>query len=375
MMTTVMKKVGCGLLAGLFACNQIKPPVGKSKTLAATTLKPIGRTVLRNDKLVLISSGAHFGVGFEGKTCKVYLSLRKKTIYNYIQYSLDGVYGGKIKINGSVLEPLVITANNEGYHRLWLYKATEPYSGEIMVIKIDADNVAALPVTPMPVIEFIGNSITCGAQADASVIPCDSGAYHDRHNAYFAYGPRLARALNTNFILSSISGIGMYRNWNSDGPTMPDVYDYSNFENGKLDILKPDRFWDFSKTTPAIVSINLGTNDLSPGDGVTARLPFDTARFTTAYITFVKKIKSKYPLARLVLINSPVVDSVNDLLLTNCLQQVKIRVDSAYPNDKPIAMFHCKQMAVNGCAGHPSVSDHEKIAAELTPFFKSLLNE
>jgi len=93
-------------------------------------------------------------------------------------------------------------------------------------------------------------------------------------------------------MLSSVSGIGVYRNWNSDGPTMPEVYDKTDFR------LESNRSWDFSKVTPAVVSIALGTNDFSSGDGKKERLPFDSIRFINGYVKFVQHVKSKYPDAK-----------------------------------------------------------------------------
>ena len=107
----------------------------------------------------------------------------------------------------------------------------------------------------LPLIEFIGNSITCGAAADPSEVPCGSGEYHDQHNAYYAYGPRVARALNTNFLLSSVSGAGIYRNWNSDGPALPLLFEQSDLRENS------SRPWNFDLYSPDIVSIALGTND------------------------------------------------------------------------------------------------------------------
>ena len=52
-----------------------------------------------------------------------------------------------------------------------------------------------IPNSNAPLIEFIGNSITCGAAADVSEVPCGSGVDYDQHNAYYAYGPRVARML------------------------------------------------------------------------------------------------------------------------------------------------------------------------------------
>lgn len=103
-------------------------------------------------------------------------------------------------------------------------------------------------------------------------MPCGSGAYHDQHNAYQAYGPRVARALHTNFVLSSVSGIGVYRNWNSAGPTMPQGYENTDFQPQSA------QHWNFATYAPQVVSIALGTNDLSASDGKTPRLPFDRTR-------------------------------------------------------------------------------------------------
>lgn len=51
------------------------------------------------------------------------------------------------------------------------------------------------------------------------------------------------------YMLSSVSGIGVYRNWNSDGPTMPDVYKntYLNTDTTKV--------WKFSSTARGFTRI------------------------------------------------------------------------------------------------------------------------
>lgn len=91
------------------------------------------------------------------------------------------------------------------------YKATEVHTGAIVIQKITRHNIKALQKRAAHLIEFISNSITCGAAADASEITSGTGKYHDHHNAYYAYGPGVARALGSNFILSSVSGISVLR--------------------------------------------------------------------------------------------------------------------------------------------------------------------
>jgi hypothetical protein len=217
-------------------------------------------------------------------------------------------------------------------------------------------------------IEFIGNSITCGAAADASEVPCGTGVYHDQHNAYYAYGPRVARKLGANYIVSSVSGIGIYRTWNREEPSMPQVYDKADF------VAESSRTWNFNTYNPQIVSIALGTNDLSNGDGKTPRIPFDSTRFVNNYISFVQFVKSKYPDAQIVLLNSPMVGGERNTLLQNCLTAVKKKIDGLDPSGKSVALFAFKPMQARGCSGHPSVEDHAILADELFPFLKSLLN-
>jgi hypothetical protein len=336
--------------------------------LPASSLSPFGRYDW-NDKrdLELISSAVNFGFQFSGNQCEVFAYITDTSAHNYLQYELDGVYQRRIKIMGNENKPIMITTGKEGTHTVWMYKATEAHTGPTFIEKITGKNIMPLKRAELPLIEFIGNSITCGAAADASEIPCGAGVYHDQHNAYYAYGPRVARTLGINFILSSVSGIGIYRTWNMNGPSMPQVYEKTDFQ------LESNRLWNFNIYKPAIVSIALGTNDLSNGDGKHERGPFDSAVFVSNYIKFVQLVKSKYPVAQIALLSSPMINGERRTLLQNCLTAVKESIDTLYPSDKKVALYFFKPMQARGCTGHPNVEDHAILAEELAPFFKSLL--
>jgi hypothetical protein len=340
----------------------------KTDTLPAARLKPYGRYKLNGQKqLELVSSAVHFGLSFEGTACALYVSLPAQNEHNYLQYELDGVYQKRIRIEGNATSPVIIKANGAGKHNLWIYKATEAHTGAIIISKIAATGVKPLSVPDAPLIEFIGNSITCGAAADASEYPCATGVYHDQHNAYMAYGPRVARALGVNFMLSSVSGIGIYRTWNMDGPSMPQVYEKTDFQ------INNTKLWKFSTYKPKIVSIALGTNDLSTGDGKTTRKPFDAEEFVKKYVKFISLVKSKYPEARIALLSSPMVKGTARTHLEDCLVKIKATTDQAYPSDSPVATFFFEPIEGRGCGGHPSVEDHAIMAAKLLPFYKNLL--
>jgi hypothetical protein len=353
----------CGILISLFysGCDN-------SSTLPAASLHPIGRVIVNDTgHIELISSAAHVGFTFKGDRCQISAYITDPEGHNYLQYELDGIYQKRIKVSGKQDQPLVINAKENGTHTVWIYKATEAHSGPIFIENISGINIQAIEKSNAPLIEFIGNSITCGAAADPSEVPCGTGVYHDQHNAYYAYGPRVARILNANFMLSSVSGIGIYRNWNSDGPTMPQVYDNVDFQEGN------SRPWNFKSNKPTVVSIALGTNDFSNGNGQRPRLPFDSAEFVRRYITFVQHVKSKYPSAQIALLSSPMINGERRIQLQNCLTAVKQHIDSSYTSDKPIATFFFKPMQAKGCTGHPNVEDHAVLAEESTPFFRELL--
>jgi Carbohydrate esterase 2 N-terminal/GDSL-like Lipase/Acylhydrolase family len=336
--------------------------------LPATMLKPYGRAFFDHEEnLELVSSAVHFGFSFTGRQCTLYASVNDADAHNYLQYELDGVYQKKLKVIGDESQPISITATTDGPHSVWIYKVTEATTGPIIIQKITGNDLKVLKPSTAPLIEFIGNSITCGAAADTAEVPCGKGEYHDHHNAYYAYGPRVARALHVNFLMSSVSGIGIYRTWNADSPSMPQFYEKESF--GVNDTM----LWNFKAYTPKIVSIALGTNDLSRGDGVHPRAPFDSTVFVKDYIAFVQLVKSKYPKATVALLSSPMVSGDNRILLQNCLTTVKKSIDALYPRDKKVALFFFEPMQPHGCSGHPSVEDHAILAQELLPFFKELL--
>jgi hypothetical protein len=347
---------------GCSATTQVSTiPPGK---LNGNQLKPLGRFDIVNNQLELISSGVHFGIEFEGQECTLIASTNASQ-FGYLQYELDGVYQKRLRVEGS-RNAIKIEAP-AGKHTIWIYKTTEAHTGPIFIDEVISDKLKTVEVPSQPLIEFIGNSITCGAAADPSEIPCGTGSYHDQHNAYMAYGPRAARALKTNFVLSSVSGIGIYRNWNSDGPTMPQVYENTDLRGGG------ERRWNFATFSPSVVSIALGTNDFSNGDGKTPRLPFDSATFTKNYVSFVKTVKSKYPTAKVVLLNSPMVSGSRNAIFIDCLNRVKRQTDAAFPADKPVSIFLFTPIKARGCGGHPNVEDHGLMAEDLTAFLRPLV--
>ncbi|AWH85160.1 GDSL family lipase [Flavobacterium album] len=326
-----------------------------------------GRVEKTGDKVTLISPGSSVTFAFRGDTCTVNLSTEDAhEDHGYVVVEIDGKYHDRYKIGASPT-PLSFDFKGDKEHILTVYKATEAANGSVLFL---GSNVMMIKpqVQPKKKIEFIGDSITCGMGNDYASIPCDKGVWFDQHNAYYAYGPIVSRELGTDFILNSVSGIGMYRNWNDEHEKeaiMPDVYEnlYLNKNTSK-----PYAF-DFN---PDITCIGLGTNDFSDGDGTKPRLPFNEEKYVANYIAFIKTVYKHSPKTQIVLLNSPMVSGAKNETFIKCLNRVK----DAFANDKthkPVQLFTFTSVTPHGCGYHPDIEDHKKMAGQLAPFLKKLL--
>ena len=318
---------------------------------------------------VLIGSASFVEMSFSGDSCTVLLQKQNREgEYNFVSVELDNEYIGRIKLEKQGMhEYLIWVPPAKEKHVLKIYKSTEASNGTIVFGGLKCAGMVQLPAAPGRKIEFIGNSITCGMGIDWQEIPCHSGLWYDQHNAYFAYGPLSAKALNARFMLSSVSGIGIYRNWNSPGPVMPDVYEntYLNTDSSKK--------WDFSSYTPDLVSICLGTNDFSDGDGQHERLPFDSVQYVNSYIQFVKTIYSHYPETQVCLLTSPMGSGEKAAKSENCVTAVKNYFTENEPARKKIATYFFKDLPPHGCDSHPDREDHKKMGELLVPFYMEVM--
>jgi len=158
----------------------------------------------------------------------------------------------------------------------------------------------------------------------------------------------------------------MHRNWNSPGPTMPDVYGGVYMEY--TDSISP---WDFSRYTPDLVVIALGTNDFSEGDGKKPRPDLDGDAFVNDYTQFVGRVHKNYPDARILLLNSPMFGKSQREKLAGYLQRVIKNRKAA--GDSTITRFAFDKKYDNGCDGHPDFKQQAIMAEKLEPRISSFM--
>jgi lysophospholipase L1-like esterase len=330
---------------------------------------PMGRYVLAGDTVAFGASGVAFYLKFRGQELDAHIAdeFRWGANYNWFTVAVDGREPTRFRTEpGKTWYPL---ARNlaPGVHTVALSKATEGQNGTNQLIEVRTRQLLQADRLPARRIEVIGNSISAGYGADARLIPCGKANWFDQTSAWLAYGPLLARRLHAQWMLSAISGIGVTRNWNSPGPTMPVVYTsvfmhYDDTASG----------WDFRRYQPDLLMVALGTNDFSDGGGPTPRAALNGDLFVNEYTAFLARLRGYYPHARFLLLNSPTLAAERKQLLAAYLQRVIDKRKAA--GDMAITRFDFPGHWASGCSGHPDLQQQALMANALEPVVKRLMH-
>lgn len=168
--------------------------------------------------------------------------------------------GGVTKLNASPLKP--------GDHHLQVGSAGQNYEVAFQGLVLDSGAITK-PVDERPIIEFIGDSITQG-----------NGAY-----SWLS-----AVMLGCDHVQVAFSGVALTSGYGCSSKIGLDAQ-YFRLKNYNHVKDNPQAPWDFSYT-PRFVVINLGQNDQCGSESN------DT--MTTSYMSFVRNIRAKFPLAHIV---------------------------------------------------------------------------
>jgi lysophospholipase L1-like esterase len=266
---------------------------------------------------------------------------------------------------GSVVT--VATALPKGDHTVRLMYVIEGYElkPDFRGLILDSD-ACLLPPPPLPerTIEFIGNSITCGYGNEA-MVPSDHFEYATE-NHYLGYAQLTCRALGAYAHVVARSGIGVYRCYNGPKTGSPDnvmttEYEYTNLYD------RSER-WDFSRFQPQVVCINLGTNDLSTNN-------YDVKLLKAAYKRFHRQVRDHNPKAKIVFLCGSMLGGKELDIAKRTMNEV---VDEAR-HSGDTAVYRFDFTPANGSLKyvadwHPSVWQHQLMAAELTAYLRTLMN-
>ncbi|RYE16228.1 MAG: acetyl xylan esterase [Sphingobacteriales bacterium] len=301
------------------------------------------------------SPGVYVQARFSGTS--VAININDEELYgknhNYIEVALDNRAPVRLQTKGKTNHIVVADDLPEGIHTITICKNTETSIGYLEFAGLTCAKLLPWVYTAPHKIEFIGNSITCGAGSDPSAVPCGTGVWQDQHNAYMSYGPATARLLNSEWQLTAYSGIGLIHSCCGIKFTMPDIFD-------RVNLLQDSLKWDFKKYQPDVVTVCLGQND-----GIQ-----DSVAFCSAYVKFIKTLRKYYPGADVVCLSSP----MGDEKLTSVLKNYITGVESfmRQNGDTKIHHYFFSRRYTGGCDTHPNIAEHKLIANELAAYIKKL---
>ena len=367
-MRTRLAMFAAAWLAGGCAGSRAGAPAMQTYPATSERIRVMGRHLREGDAVRFGASGVTFFIRFRGTALDVALDdqVADTNGHNWFTAVVDD--GAPVRFRTAPGTPRYTVASGlrDGEHRVVLSKATEGQNGHERLRAVYA--TALLPADALPErrIEYVGNSITAGYGADQTPVACKTGTWYDATHAWLAYGPTVARRVGAQWMLSAVSGIGVVRNWNSPGPVMSRVY-----EGVYMEYADSLTRWDFARYTPDLVVIALGTNDFSDGGGPTPRPALDGDAFVRGYVALVTTLRTHYPRARLLLVDSPMLDAARKQRQSEYLERVIAQRAAA--GDSALSRFAFDGHFTSGCDGHPDLAEQRRMADQLEPAVRRLM--
>jgi len=304
-------------------------------------------------KPVFMYSGSSIKTQFSGTS--VELLLKDDNLKNFFTVILDD---SLFVLASNRPDSAYVLAQNlpDGPHMLEIVRRTEWSGGNctFLGLRIDGKADLEIPATNSHRMEFIGDSYTCG-YGNEGLSQTENFKYETENN-YLSFGAITARALDADYMGICRSGIGMVQGYGGGRDfNMPRYYDEVITDSA----LK----WDYSLYQPHIVFIDLIANDLSA--------PLDSSEFILAYLDFLKRIRVNYPDAVIICAAGPASPGKKWETTRSYIHKI---VDEFGKADSKINYFEFSPFVPSGSDWHPNVEEHNKMAEELIPFIKNLMN-
>lgn len=351
------------VLLAIKGTAQIVHPEGVLVKPNNRNIQYVGRVSFKgSDAITFTYPGIQINARFDGTSLK----MKAKPMSGYFMAQIDNGKPFKVSFNAPKDSIVTLaTCLRDEVHTVRLMYIIEGYQRmpefRGFILDEGAKTLRA-PALPTRKIEFIGNSITCGYGIECS--NPKEGFSDETENHYLSYAALTARNLNAQHLVVARSGIGIYRNYG--GPVigskdnLPSIYDRT-----LLNEKEPK--WDFSKYIPDVVCVNLGTNDVSTE-------PYDRTYLENGYRNFLKTLRKHYPHTKIVFLTGSMLKGLRLDHVQYALDEV-VR-DARIAGDKNVFRFDMSWQTGElgyGADYHPSIWQHEKMAAELTAYLRGLM--
>ncbi|MFY2562913.1 SGNH/GDSL hydrolase family protein [Corallococcus terminator] len=344
-----------------------------------------GRTYRSATGVVFSHPGVTVRASFWGDALRMRLhdaGLGGEVGTNYFDVSIDGAAPQPLAVYRHQPTYVLATGLPLGPHTVELVKRTESSVGssELVALEVHGE-LREPPARTKPLMEFIGDSITCGYGSEVSVIPqtppWSAPTFTSANqNPRRSYGWLTAMALDAEPILVCYSGRGVYRNLDaSTAGLIPALYE----------LAVPDHAvpWDFSRESPDVIVVNAGTNDTFAGYGTPRYLP-DEAAFKSAYRAFLQRLRTLHPQAHIICTLGSMTDGHKEAEGTGEPSSVHVGqwltelvTERQRQGDVRVYRHEMAEQAPEldgvGEDWHPSAATHLKMAEELRQFIEAVV--
>lgn len=331
----------------------------------------IGR-VMENDEGVSFDwTGVYTKVRFQGNSLSLKVSDTHKNYFNVwldkdmseLPDKVISTFGNDSTIVLFSLEEMKSLLGKDkkalkAPHQVILQKRTEGSQGKTTFKGFATDGIFLQADQPSErVMEFIGDSYTCGYGTEASNTERFSP---ETENQNLTYACMTARYFGAEQIVLAHSGMGISRNYNGK-------YTDDNMVSRYLRVFDSDAepAWDAASAAlkPDITVIYLGTNDFSTGLQPAQKV------FVKNYIKLLSEIKDNYGKDHPILCVAPKHDPLQETYIRSAIES------SGLSGIHFLPLSHSVHNSVGdmGADGHPNGSGHRKIAFSVIPVVSTIM--
>ena len=341
-------------------------------------VKPLGRTWPLVDSLWLAYSGTGAEFAFTGRVCRVTIAGDNRAADDTqaenrarIAIFADGIRVVDDMVDAAEKTYAVVQAEEAAEHVIRIVKLSETAMSTCGIKTVAADGEIRPTAEKAHLVEFVGDSITCGYGVDD-----EDGEHHfvtATEDATRAYACQAARLLDADRSLVSISGYGVISGYTAtaEAPVtaqlLPDYYEKLGFSYGEYAGEAPQNIrWDFSACQPELVVINLGTNDDSYCLDHQERQQF----YRDEYVKFLHTVRRSNPQAKILCVLGIMGDRLYPFV-----EQAAAAYTAESGDDNIACMPFPPQLEEDGYAAdyHPTARTHQKAAERIAAHIRRLM--
>ena len=346
--------------------------------LKEENFKELGRTYYDEGKIYCALSGTGVEFTFTGTACSVTVAGDSSSTNSS---QTDNQARVAVYVDGERVVDDMIDSAEKTYD---VFKSDSEKEVDVKIVKLSESPHSTFAISDITVtgknvkpaedkdrlIEFVGDSITCGYGVDDEVKEHNFSTTTEDVTRAYAY--KTAQLLNADYSMVSFSGYGIISGYSNgetkvSAQTVPQFYTklgYSWSSNGSFAPASVD--WDFGRRQPDVIVINLGTNDDSYCKNIEERC----LEYQQEYVNFLKTIREHNP-------DAVIIGALGVMGQNLCpYVEAAIKQYSEETGDSSVAyLMFDQQNPRDGLAAdwHPTEATHEKAAAKLAETIKEVM--